>query len=56
MQVAGQPHGDAGVAGGAGDGHGGRALEQLVRVEDVVDLLVLQQAVRVDARLGDIDS
>ncbi len=41
---------DAGGAGLVGDGHADGPVQQLVRVEAVVDLFVLEQSVGVDAR------
>src|SRR5699024_9966336 len=47
--------GNARQPGGLADHHRGGAVQQPLGVEDVVDLLVLQQAVGVDARPGDVE-
>ena len=54
-QLLREPDGYARGAGVAGDADPRRALEYLAGVEDAVYLLVLQQAVRVDAGLGSVE-
>ena len=47
--------GDARQARGVGYGAEHRPVQELLRVEDIVDLLVLQQPVRVNPRPGHIE-
>ena len=54
-EVAVHPVGDAGQAAVAVHGHGGGAVEDGGGVEDVVDFLVLEQAVGVDAGAGHVE-
>ncbi|OPY87591.1 MAG: hypothetical protein A4E72_01454 [Syntrophus sp. PtaU1.Bin208] len=49
------PEGDAGFSRLVGNHGNDRALEDLRRVEDVVDLLALDQAVGVNARSGHVE-
>ena len=49
------PVGDTRQPGGFADGYGGGPVQQLFRIENVVDLLVLQKPVSVDACTGDVE-
>ena len=55
IEEAVHPVGNSGQAAVAVDGNGGGTPEDRIRIKDIVNLLILQQAVRMDARTGNVE-